>query len=205
MTKASPKTNYHHGDLRRALVDAARDLVRESGPENLSLREVARRAGVSQTAPYRHFADRRELVAAVAAEAFRDLYARIVKGARSAGESKQGLRAVAEQYVAFAIDRESEYRLMFGGELANGNSLPELDQASRAVFDLLRSGIAGLKEQNLVADRPTDDVAVTCWATMHGLVMLLLDGQVPGGHGKRSAIALVHASTEILMDGMAKR
>jgi AcrR family transcriptional regulator len=205
MTPATDKSSYHHGDLRRALVDAARDLVRESGPQSLSLREVARRAGVSQTAPYRHFADRRELVAAVAAEGFNDLHARILKAVNAAERGKKALRAVAEQYVAFAIDRESEYRLMFGSELAHSDDLPELSHASRAVFDLLRSGISGLKEQRLIADRSVDDVAVTCWATMHGLAMLVLDGQVPGGDGKRNAIALVHASTEILMDGIARR
>jgi AcrR family transcriptional regulator len=205
MTTATDKSSYHHGDLRRALVDAARDLVRESGPQVLSLREVARRAGVSQTAPYRHFADRRALVAAVATEGFRDLNTRILKAVHTAENGKQALRVVAEQYVAFAVDRESEYRLMFGSELAHSDDLAELGQASRAVFDLLRSGISELKEQSLIADRSVDDVAVTCWATMHGLVMLVLDGQVPGGDGKRNAIALVHASTEILMHGMARR
>src|SRR5437868_11721362 len=112
------RKSYHHGDLRRSLVQAARDLVNESGADALSLREVARRAGVSQTAPYRHFANRRELVSAVAAEGFRDLHSRMVRGVSAAKGGKQALRAVAEQYVAFALDHPAEYRLMFGGELA---------------------------------------------------------------------------------------
>ncbi|MDQ3996358.1 MAG: TetR/AcrR family transcriptional regulator, partial [Gemmatimonadota bacterium] len=72
------KRAYHHGDLRRALVDAAIPLLRDGGPEALTLRAVARAAGVSQTAPYRHFADRAELVAAVAESGFRRLHARLV-------------------------------------------------------------------------------------------------------------------------------
>jgi AcrR family transcriptional regulator len=198
------RKTYHHGDLRRALVQAARELVRESGPEALSLREVARRAGVSQTAPYRHFADRRALVAALAAEGFRDLHMRMVRGAHAASSGKKALRAVAEQYVAFALEHPSEYRLMFGGELARGSALPEFEEASLAVFDLLRGGISTLKEQGQIVQRPTDDIAVTAWATVHGLVMLMLDGQVPG-MGKARASQLVQVSTAILMDGIARR
>lgn len=199
------RTTYHHGDLRRALVAAARDVVRESGPDALSLREVARRAGVSQTAPYRHFADRRALVAAVAAEGFRDLHARVVRGIAAATDNKRALRVVAEQYVAFAIDRPSEYRLMFGDELANGEALPELEEASVAVFGLLRSGISALRERGVIINKPVDPIAITCWSTMHGLAMLILDGQVPWLTGKAQAMELVQTTTEILMNGMAKR
>ena len=94
---------------------------------------------------------------------------------------------------------------MFGGELAEGGPLPELEESSLAVFDLLRGGIASLAERGVVARGSVDHIAVTCWASMHGLVMLVLDGQVPGGSGKAHAMELVQASTDILMDGMAKR
>lgn len=93
---------------------------------------------------------------------------------------------------------------MFGGELGRGSALPDYEQASLAVLDLLRGGISALKEQGQLVARPTDDIAVTAWATVHGLVMLVLDGQVPGA-GKPRVAELVQASTAILMEGMAKR
>ena len=109
-----PRRRYHHGDLRRALVHAAAELLREGGQDALTLRAVARRSGVSHSAPYRHFSDRAALVSAVAAHAFADLVACI----HAAPPSPE---AAATEIVRFALDAPERYRLM-SDTLASGQS-----------------------------------------------------------------------------------
>src|SRR5688500_16217910 len=119
---------YHHGDLRRALLDAARAILHESGPGALTLRGAARAAGVSQTAPYRHFADRAALVAGVAEDGFRRLLGQMraaVAAPPAPGETERaGLQRLALAYLRFAREQPAEYRLMFGDELAAGAAGP---------------------------------------------------------------------------------
>lgn len=205
------KRGYHHGDLRRALVDAAIPLLRDGGPEGLTLRAVARAAGVSQTAPYRHFADRAELVAAVAESGFRRLHARLVDAARvpaatlghAPATARGGLQAVAMAYVRFALEHPAEYRVMFGGEMATLEKTGiGLATARDEVFALLRGGIAMLQEQGLVRDGDPRAIALTAWALVHGLVMLSLDGQVSGAEAA-SPEELTRTATGLLMFGMA--
>src|SRR4030088_2135412 len=108
----SSKATYHHGDLRAALVLAAMELLEESGETELSLRAVARRAGVSPAAPYRHYADREALVSAVAAGGYRELAERWA-AAPPAPSTPGQLPSVAIAYVHFALDRPALFRLMF--------------------------------------------------------------------------------------------
>jgi AcrR family transcriptional regulator len=208
---ARKRAAYHHGDLRRALVDAAIPLLRDGGPEALTLRAVARAAGVSQTAPYRHFADRAELVAAVAESGFRRLHARLVDAARAPAAAlgqppataRAGLQAIAMAYVRFALEHPAEYRVMFGGDMATlAASRRDLATARDEVFALLRGGIAMLQEQGLVREGDSRTIALTAWALVHGLVMLALDGQVSGAEGA-SPEELTRAATGLLMFGMA--
>src|SRR5215217_5217974 len=114
MSRPAPSSEsrpYHHGDLRSALVRSALELLRAHGPEALTLRAVARAAGVSQAAPYRHFADRRALVAAVAEEGFRRLHAELL-AAVQASPGPRGFREIALAYVRFARENPAEYRVM---------------------------------------------------------------------------------------------
>src|ERR1700719_4327088 len=104
---------YHHGDLRAALVGAAMDLLEEGGEAELSLRAVARRAGVSPAAPYRHYADRESLVSAVAAVGYRELAERLA-AAHPTPSTPEQLASVAVAYVQFALDRPALFRIMFG-------------------------------------------------------------------------------------------
>lgn len=191
---------YHHGDLRQALLKAAGNLLRTGGAGALSLRAVARAAGVSQTAPYRHFADRRALVAGVAEEAFARMGAAI---GRAVGQGKPGLPALRRglaAYVRFAEMNPAEYRVMFGADLAGRDDLPELYRAGMGVFGILRNGIARLQQGGAIGAGDPGTMAITVWATLHGLVMLSLDGQtaVTG----RSRRALVDAATDLLLTGM---
>ena len=208
--KARRKRGYHHGNLRRALLDASIPLLREGGPEALTLRAVARAAGVSQTAPYRHFADRAALVAAVAEDGFRRLHARLVDAATAPARTlgtkpttaRGGLQAIALAYVRFGLDHPDEYRVMFGGELGRGARQKE--SAREQVFEFLHGGIRMLQGQKLVGAGDSYGMALTSWALVHGLVMLAIDGQL-SGRTAPTAEGLALQATELLMFGMATR
>ena len=200
---------YHHGDLRRALLDAGLAILRTEGLDALTLRAAARAAGVSQTAPYRHFADRTALLAGVAEDGYQRLRARLQAAAsapppRGATE-RQTLQNLALEYLRFAVEHPAEYRLMFGSELGMRDpaTLPAaLTQAQDGVYAFLRGGIARTQEMGLVRAGDPGAMAFTCWALLHGLVMLVLDGRVTKA-GRLTAEEMVIEATNLLMSGMS--
>lgn len=192
---------YHHGDLKAALVACATEILRREGPEALTLRAVARAAGVSVAAPYRHFADRRQLVGAVAEEGFRRMQQAMMAAMERGG--RDGLRGVAEAYVRFAHENPAEYHVMFGPEMANTEDLPELRETGRSVLGFVAHGIGMLQQAGLVGPGDPALMAVVTWAQLHGLVMLSLDGQSTGV--APSIDAQVTEATRIMMFGMAPR
>jgi AcrR family transcriptional regulator len=116
--------NYHHGDLRAALVRAAAAEIERGGYENLSLRELAESLGVSRAAPYRHFTDRRALLAAVAADGFERLTAAYRKATRSGKTPRARLAAAGRGYLKFAAERPQTFRLMFVSDLLSRGAVP---------------------------------------------------------------------------------
>ena len=203
--KARPspaKRAYHHGDLRAQLLESALAILRTKGPQALTIRGVARAAHVSQAAPYRHFADRRALVAAVAEAGFHLLHTAMFEGMQRA-PGGQGFRQVAVAYMQFAHDHPAEYRIMFGPELSNHDELPALREASHATLGFVAGGIAGLQSAGVVGKGDPAIMAAALWSMLHGLVMLTLDGQT---HGVASSPdALVQEAMRIMMFGMAPR
>jgi AcrR family transcriptional regulator len=198
-TSAS-RESYHHGALREALLNAAVDLLRQGGVEALSIRAVARAAGVSQTAPYRHFKDRRALVAGVAQEGFGRLGSAIRRAIESGEPGLPALQRGMAAYVRFAHKHPAEYRVMFGPELTRRDDLRDLNDTALSVFGLLRDGIARLQERGAIGDGDPGLRSMTVWATLHGLVMLSLDGQT--AVTKRSIDSLREAATKLLLAGM---
>lgn len=196
-----PRT-YHHGDLKAALVEAAAAIVRTKGLEALTLREVARRTGVSAAAPYRHFPDRRSLVAAVAERGFRRLGEAMEEGMKSA-QGRAGFRQVAVSYVQFGLANPAEYRVMFGPEVADTHDLPSLRETSRGVLGGVAAAVSHLQKANLIGPGDPWMIAITLWSTLHGLVILVLDGQTEGI--APNSDALVEEATRIMMFGMAAR
>jgi AcrR family transcriptional regulator len=178
--KSQNKGAYHHGNLRRALLDSALAMVEKEGPRGVSLRAVARLAGVSPAAPYRHFAGKEGLLAAVAEEGFRSLERHM----RAASEDTRGLalaefRAIGYAYIRFAANNPSHFRVMFGPEVSDKIAHPSLkiaaDKASQIIADAIancqRSGLEG-------ADINPQRLVVAAWATFHGLATLIVDGQL---------------------------
>jgi AcrR family transcriptional regulator len=166
----SPKPTYHHGDLPAALVRAAIELLQESGETELSLRAVARRAGVSPAAPYRHYADREALVSAVAAVGYRELAERLVAAHPSPSTPEQ-LAGVAIAYVQFALQRPALFRIMFAEPCDRDND--ERVAATAALAQYVRA----IVERTFPHADP-DALATAVWALVHGLAFLYLDGKL---------------------------
>ena len=177
MRKPRRPKRYHHGDLPRALVDAALHIVETQGTEALTLRAAARSAGVSQAAPYRHFTNKEAILAAVAEEGFRSLMGAI-RQAAAAGEGPLGrLRGVGIGYVTFATSHPSHFRVMFGREMADRRASPGLRRLATETFNLLVDSISDCQRAGLVrTEEPAADLALTAWSSVHGLSALLVEG-----------------------------
>ncbi len=199
-TRKSART-YHHGDLKAALVVAAAAIVRTSGLDALTLREVARRTGVSAAAPYRHFADRRALVAAVAERGFVRLGEALTAAMKSGG-GRGGFKQVALAYVHFGLANPAEYRVMFGPEMADTRDFPSLRETGRGVLGGVAETVSHLQKAGVIGPGDPHLMSVALWSTLHGLVLLVLDGQT---EGVEDSAALVEEATRIVMFGMAPR
>ncbi|WP_433182229.1 TetR/AcrR family transcriptional regulator [Actinoallomurus sp. CA-150999] len=177
MSTSPRKTAYHHGDLRRALVDAGRELVREQGVAGLTLRAAAARAGVSAAAPYRHFPDKESLLAAVIAEGFTELAATMseAEGTRPL----ERMHVIGQRYLAFADGEPALYRLMFGGAVPDRAAHPVLHAAESEAYAIMRTVIAeAIRAGDIHADS-VDAVLLTMRCVMQGLAALIVDGQIP--------------------------
>lgn len=196
------RRTYHHGNLRRALVDAALDLVHTAGPQALTLRAAARRAGVSQAAPYRHFRDKRALLGAVAEEGFRALTREMRRAQAAEGaDPVKRLRALGLAYVRFATRHPSHFRVMFGREVADKSDLPGLAEAANETFALLVRGITASECAGMFRQDNPEALAVAAWAMVHGLSALLVDGQLARVKGS-SAEELAQIVTAALFFGI---
>jgi AcrR family transcriptional regulator len=162
-----PPNAYHHGDLRQALIQAALASVEHEGPGGISLASTAKALGVSQPAPYRHFADRDALLAAVAAEGFR-IFKAALANALAASADGSGLSRMSHAYVRFGLARPGLYRLMFASHLLSHDSEGgELTAAAMESFNLLMASLGPDIDANRRRVRATG-----IWVGLHGVVML---------------------------------
>ncbi len=175
---AQKRRAYHHGDLRRALLEEAARTIRKDGVDAVTLRAVGHRLGVSRTALYRHFADKSALLAAVAREGFQTFSRELQAAWTQAGGGAPGFRAMGAAYVQFAIDNPSHYRVMFGGFKNLCAQDPDLVADAEASFRVLVDAIVTLQRAGDVrADEP-GALARFIWATVHGIAMLAIDSQL---------------------------
>jgi AcrR family transcriptional regulator len=191
---------YHHGDLRRALIDTALTMMTEDGTWNFTLREVARRAGVSHTAPYNHFEDKAALLAEVAALGFRSLRQTLEEAAgRRPRPAREALAGISSAYVRFGVTHPAHYRLMFGGKLADKARYAELRAASDATFAVVTGVLESGQTSGQIRRGNVRDQALAAWSLVHGLTMLLIDQRLTflgvsihesKQHARRAGIAL---------------
>ena len=183
MATSRQRRGYHHGDLRTTIQRAGARLLERQGAAALSLREAARHAGVSHNAPYRHFADRESLLAAIAAGGFDALGSALQDAAQ-----RGGVRAMGEAYVRFAMAQPQHFRLMFGGELAAARHAA-LEQSVARLFAQLAKAL----EAQLPGEAGRD-ASLAAWSLVHGLTQLLLDARMAAAATRgRSRDELVRA------------
>jgi len=177
---------YHHGDLRNALLDAARALLEEEGQSDLSVRAVARRAGVSHAAPYRHFPNQESLLVELALEGFVELRAELAKVAAQKGAEGDRIAKLGGAYMRFVSRRPQLARLMFGPQLPNRDRFPALAEAADAI---------GTEIGNALGDAA---LGLAVWAAIHGLATLILENVIDLGQ-RRSGLDVLPSRAEILL------
>jgi AcrR family transcriptional regulator len=173
---------YHHGDLRRALIQAGRQVLVERGVDALGLREVARRAEVSPAAPYHHFANKAELVSAIVEEGFETFTQALLAGADARGASAlERLSGMGLAYVQFAVANPDLFRLLFRPELrdpgGNTASAQAMARAGLRAYHTFLDCVEATIEEGSVRG-PVDDVAIAALSSVHGLATLLVDGPI---------------------------
>ncbi|MFF1966874.1 TetR/AcrR family transcriptional regulator [Streptomyces sp. NPDC058232] len=183
----SSDRTYHHGDLRRAVLTAALDVIRTEGPGALSLRDLARRAGVSHAAPAHHFKDRTGLLTAIAAEGY-TLFADALADAPD-------LRERGVRYVRFATGHPAHFQVMFQPELHRPDD-PELLAAKARAAQALRAGVTGLPVEGRGDDPRLAGIAA--WSLAHGYATLLLSGNLNDPLGDRNAEEVFRSLTGLL-------
>jgi AcrR family transcriptional regulator len=174
--QARPTRSYHHGNLRAELLEQAIEQLRSTPPEQLSLRAIARALGVSQTAPYRHFADKEALLAALAAQGYEHLLGRLHGARARAGDvAADQLRAVARAYVDFAAEESQLFKLMFGPLAQPSARHPELREVSRETLYLVQAILAHGMQRHEFRDQDAIYLANAAWAGIHGVATLRID------------------------------
>ena len=159
------------------MIDAALHIVTTEGSEGLTLRAVARRAGVSQAAPYRHFANKEAVLAAVAEEGFRSLIAAIRGAVDVEDKPLARLRTVGISYIDFATTHPTHFRIMFGREMADRSASRALRQLATETFNTVVEAIADCQRAGLArTEEPAANLALTAWSSVHGVAVLLVDG-----------------------------
>jgi AcrR family transcriptional regulator len=194
---AKPEASYHHGDLRTALIAAARHILETEGREALSLRAAARAAGVSQAAPYHHFAGKDALLAAIAARGFDELTEAMTKRMAKETEPTARLNASGVGYVAFAVNNPELFTLMFGGvtqhssgDAARGEAAMLREAGGRA-YGVLQSAIMDFQQAKGGAAEDVPLAGLWSWCGVHGLAKLVIEQKLdPKRYGVTSAEAL---------------
>ena len=173
-----PPRPYHHGNLRRALLDEALVTIRDKGVDGLTLREIGARLGVSRSALYRHFADKQALLTTVATEGFRTLCQQLVAGWEEGGGREAAFRSMGVAYIRFAVANPSHYRVMFSRFVDPPPRDSELATEAVGAFQALVNALAALQRDGVVRDDDPVLMARHVWAVVHGIAMLGIDGQL---------------------------
>ena len=186
ITKKIAEPKYHHGDLRHAIIEAALQLVEESGLPNLSLREIARKIGVTTAAPYHHFKDRKALLIEITIHGYGQLLQTLEAARASAKSDERELEAETRSYLQFAQQHAALYAVMFSSELTNHGSV-ELRAAADSCLAVLFSSMAklgNLKKQTIA------EAALCIWSMLHGLILLDQNNMLEEARSEQQRIAI---------------
>lgn len=175
----SKKTSYHHGDLKNALIQAGIEILSKEGVNALSLRKVARRAGVSHAAPYAHFADKQALVAAISTAGYQKLYDKVYDAAQNhRGDPMRQLVEGAWAYVEFALNDSEHFRITLSGVVEKEKEYPAYVEISQKGFRLVVQLVEACQKAGVLNEGPPDLMAASVWGLVHGFVSLVLENQI---------------------------
>lgn len=196
----SPRRPYHHGDLREALLQASLDLLRNPALGDFSLREIARRAGVSHNAPYRHFRDKDDLLAAIAEQGFERLTAALQSAAGKGQTPFQQLQRAGIAYVEFAQAQPEHFSVMFSIDLRETRHVSAKAAAEKCFAELVKLVVASDEGQSFRNISP-ETAALVAWTQVHGIAVLALRGQLRF-RGRREIRDFAKVATEAIGRGL---
>ena len=199
------RASYHHGDLRNALLEAALAQIAAHGGRALSLREVARAAGVSHTASYRHFPSKESLLAAIAEQGFVMLGDAVGAAVQAhPDEPLAALQASGIAYVEFGVQYPHHLQIMFGGLIGQHADHPGLKQAAEGAYERLREAVRNAQNSGDLRSGDERIIALASWAQVHGLALLIAGGQIADDSGASPpARYLATEVTRLLQQGLA--
>jgi AcrR family transcriptional regulator len=193
------RSKYHHGGLRSALVSLAVKEIARAGVEKLSLRSLARQAGVSPTAPFRHFPDKQTLLAGIAIVGFEELARRLTETSESNAGIEERFIELGATYVGFAQDFPVHYQLMFGAVLGDFSASKELQEASAASYAVLDATLTEIKN-NQQLDHDVATLGGLVWSTVHGMASLVFN--VPTARMPKAADAAPRQAVKSIHEDM---
>jgi len=195
------KSSYHHENLKEHLLNAAVRLIAEVGTEAFTLREVARRAGVSHNAPYRHFEDKHDLLSAVAAQGFERLTASMRRAMAQARNAEDRLRLCGRGYVQFGLRWPQHLRVMF--DLSEAEKIsPECKRAGDRAFQTLLDCVVGLQAEGGLPPGNPRTFAIIAWSSVHGFAKLAIAGRLP--FPQSQALDFLNLMAVVLKEGMLR-
>jgi AcrR family transcriptional regulator len=198
------RARYHHGDLRRALIEAGRQLLEKEGAEGVTIRGAARIAGVAHSAPAHHFADKEALVTAIAEEGFRTLEAAMRTARDAEKKPADRLLATGRAYVRFALAEPARFELMFARDLDDARHAT-LIEAARACFSILEEAVRALPPSERKALDPRV-IALSAWGLVHGLSTLRNDGALEGFLAEDADVeAIATAASAAFVRGLKRK
>jgi AcrR family transcriptional regulator len=192
--------SYHHGNLKQALLKASLDLIRQAGPEAFTLREVARRAGVSHNAPYRHFRDKEELLAAVAAQGFDRLTQSMERAVAGASGAAERFRRSGRGYVEFALRYPQHFSVMFDAPL-HFDRHPDMHAAGERAFGTLLRHVEDCQREGVLPPGDPRLAALVAWSLVHGVAKLAIAGRLPWS-GMAAVLNFTDMAAQALAQGM---
>ncbi|MEM9776912.1 MAG: TetR/AcrR family transcriptional regulator [Chloroflexota bacterium] len=194
------KSSYHHGNLRDGLIQAGISLLEEGNAREVTLRKVAKQAGVSHAAPYRHFEDKVALLSAIAEQGFRQLAAEMNKGIEENPQSSfNQIIAIGQRYVGFAQQHPAQLTLMFSDLLAQGKD-ESLSEAAGATYGILEQSISRAQQDGTLKQSNPQKMGKAFWAAVHGLAMLTKEGLMV--HEEQHLDDAVENVMKLMFDGM---
>lgn len=177
---ASKTKTYHHGNLKETLISAGLEILSQKGMEGLSLRNVAKRIGVSHAAPYNHFADKQALLAAMSTAGHEQLHQTLIEIFEKSKEtSTEIMLEIAWSYLQFAMEDPNRFKLMFSGALEEQSDHPAFMEIAQKSISLFEEIIAFCQGKGQLAEGDVQKIAIKLWSTTHGFTILILEDQFP--------------------------